>query len=210
MPTTPTQSLSGIQQKDDARVIPMSRRADGSVRKERRVRPGYVPPEDVAKYSNRVLDAARPSAAPNSSLSSSSPLTTISPAAETPKSKSQLKNEKRKAKRKEEQSSPISASNVSVSDSLSASPPKQAGADQIATEATTTSNSTVHVVGVTTTTESSVSMDPEKKLRALNKKLRQAEQLKERMDKGETMLPEQLEKVSKMDELQAQIAELSI
>jgi len=38
-------------------VIPASKRADGSTRKEIRVRPGYTPPEDVATYKNRNADA---------------------------------------------------------------------------------------------------------------------------------------------------------
>lgn len=38
-------------------VIPASKRADGSTRKEIRVRPGYTPPEDVATYKNRSADA---------------------------------------------------------------------------------------------------------------------------------------------------------
>ncbi|KAI0028075.1 hypothetical protein K488DRAFT_28363, partial [Vararia minispora EC-137] len=32
------------------RVIPESRRADGSLRKERRIRPGFTPQEDVARF----------------------------------------------------------------------------------------------------------------------------------------------------------------
>ncbi|KAJ1993760.1 hypothetical protein H4R33_000552 [Dimargaris cristalligena] len=50
----PTSSSSGIvsldTQQGEIRVIPASRRADGSVRKERVVRAGYVPPEDVPRY----------------------------------------------------------------------------------------------------------------------------------------------------------------
>ena len=33
-----------------SRIIPQSVRSDGSVRKERRVREGFVPKEDIAKY----------------------------------------------------------------------------------------------------------------------------------------------------------------
>ena len=39
--------------------IPASRRADGSTRKEIRVRPGYIPPEDVATYKNRTAEGFR-------------------------------------------------------------------------------------------------------------------------------------------------------
>ena len=39
------------------RYIPSSVRADGSKRKEIRVRPGYKPPEDVELYKNRAAAA---------------------------------------------------------------------------------------------------------------------------------------------------------
>src|ERR1700759_5186406 len=41
------------------RHIPASFRADGSVRKEIRIRPGYRPPEDVEVYKNRTAEAFR-------------------------------------------------------------------------------------------------------------------------------------------------------
>ncbi|KAJ1035597.1 hypothetical protein NDA18_000375 [Ustilago nuda] len=48
----PTSTASGIVERANTqqRVIPESRRADGSIRKERRVRPGFTPAEDVARY----------------------------------------------------------------------------------------------------------------------------------------------------------------
>ncbi|KAF9111710.1 hypothetical protein BGX27_004552 [Mortierella sp. AM989] len=187
--STPSESISGIQEKGDVRIIPMTRRPDGSFRKERKVRPGYTPPEDVAKYTNRVLDAIRPT----SSISSlTTPPANNDNNNNTLKTKSQIKNEKRKAKRKEdgpaessESTTPKSTDQKKLDDTTEATPTAAAATD-------------------------SAPVDPEKKLRALNKKLRQAEQLKERQDKGEELLPEQLEKVSKMDELQAQIADLSL
>ncbi|EXJ70944.1 uncharacterized protein A1O5_05936 [Cladophialophora psammophila CBS 110553] len=55
---TPRASKSGIQTTaDGASYIPASKRADGSTRKEIRVRPGYRPPEDVETYKNRSAEA---------------------------------------------------------------------------------------------------------------------------------------------------------
>lgn len=56
---------SGIQLLDtpdqQVRVVPASRRPDGSVRKERKVRAGYVPAEDVQAYQSRhVVDSKLP------------------------------------------------------------------------------------------------------------------------------------------------------
>ena len=60
MPTveTPGVSKAGITTSATGeRHIPASTRADGSVRKEIRVRPGYRPPEDVEVYKNRTAEA---------------------------------------------------------------------------------------------------------------------------------------------------------
>lgn len=49
---------SGITQTSSGDAyIPSSTRADGSKRKEIRVRPGYVPPEDIETYKNQRADA---------------------------------------------------------------------------------------------------------------------------------------------------------
>jgi partner of Y14 and mago len=49
---------SGIKQTSDgSAVIPSSTRADGTKRKEIRVRPGYTPPEDVETYKNQRASA---------------------------------------------------------------------------------------------------------------------------------------------------------
>lgn len=51
-------SKAGIETNaDGSSYIPASTRADGSVRKEIRVRPGYRPPEDVEVYKNRTAEA---------------------------------------------------------------------------------------------------------------------------------------------------------
>lgn len=51
---------SGIRTTADGQsVIPSSRRADGSTRKEIKVRPGYKPPEDVETYKSRSAEGWR-------------------------------------------------------------------------------------------------------------------------------------------------------
>ncbi|KAF6766991.1 Exon junction complex, Pym [Kalmanozyma brasiliensis GHG001] len=76
----PKASAAGIVQRADTqqRVIPESRRADGSIRKERKVRPGFTPVEDVVRYRPgraREAEEARRRAVPGS---------VPSPAASTP------------------------------------------------------------------------------------------------------------------------------
>src|SRR2546430_12419187 len=58
MPSVETPSKSGITTSSTGeRHIPSSVRADGSTRKEIKVRPGYKPPEDVEVYKNRTTEA---------------------------------------------------------------------------------------------------------------------------------------------------------
>jgi partner of Y14 and mago protein len=58
MPSVPTPSKAGIVETHSGeRHIPSSVRADGSKRKEIKIRPGYKPPEDVEVYKNRTADA---------------------------------------------------------------------------------------------------------------------------------------------------------
>lgn len=56
MPSVPTPSKAGIIEANGERHIPSSTRADGSQRKEIKVRPGYKPPEDVEVYKNRTAE----------------------------------------------------------------------------------------------------------------------------------------------------------
>ncbi|KAF9423170.1 hypothetical protein BGZ94_008387 [Podila epigama] len=195
MSSTTTSSVAGIQGEADARVIPMTRRPDGTYRKERKVRPGYIPPEDVVRYSNRVLDSVRPSP---SQAPTTTNTTTNNNAA--PKSKSQKKNDKRKAKRKEDST---------VEPGEAGGDAENAKDDKANPVNSITPDQTPVTVPVAAAAMEETS-DPEKKLRALSKKLRQIEQLKERQDNGEELLPEQTEKISKMHELLAQIEALSL
>ncbi|PWN18800.1 hypothetical protein BCV69DRAFT_300956 [Microstroma glucosiphilum] len=50
-------SASGIvhDEETQTRSIPQSRRADGSLRKERKVKPGYTPQEDIARFRSKRL-----------------------------------------------------------------------------------------------------------------------------------------------------------
>jgi len=105
-PLYPESTPSGIavDPKTLERVIPESKRPDGSTRKEIKIRPGFTPTEDVRKFrgtKQQEMDARAlpkghiigwvppPSAANNATGKSSGTM-----------SKSQKKNEKRKEKKK--------------------------------------------------------------------------------------------------------------
>ncbi|KAG0233678.1 hypothetical protein BGW42_007264 [Actinomortierella wolfii] len=188
--TTSTSSTDG----KSIRVIPSTRRPDGTYRKERKVREGYIPPEDVERYTNARLASARPTPAQLQKQKEKEQAERLANM-----SKAQKKNEKRKAKRKEDQQQQQ----------------QQQQQHQLPVKATTTETVTEKKEDDGQSAEPVASVqqeaqDPAKLLRALKKKLTQAKTLKERQDNGETLLPEQAEKVAKIDDLQAQISSLQI
>ncbi|KAG9127337.1 hypothetical protein FRC07_014747 [Ceratobasidium sp. 392] len=65
-PLVPEQSASGITVDPNTldRVVPATRRADGSVRKELKIRPGFTPQEDVSRFRGSRQQAADRSALP--------------------------------------------------------------------------------------------------------------------------------------------------
>ncbi|RUP51096.1 hypothetical protein BC936DRAFT_149915 [Jimgerdemannia flammicorona] len=196
--STPT--LSGIVTKAaDQSIVPASRRPDGTLRKEIKIRPGYTPPEDVAKYSNDRLETSRVVA------KSEYPVGYTPPAEKkdepvgsgTKKSKSQKKNERRKAKRAEEADG--SEGERDVPAVMVPKPKKEEAKASAPVPALAPAPA-----------QDSAPADPQKKIKALEKKLRQAEQLKEKQAKGEPLLPEQMEKIDKMADLEEELRKLKV
>ncbi|KAI0269272.1 hypothetical protein BC834DRAFT_865628 [Gloeopeniophorella convolvens] len=101
-PLFPEQTASGIavDPRTLDRVIPESRRADGSVRKERKVRPGFTPQEDVARFRSTRQQAVGARALPKGHIPGWTPPGAAASEKEA-QSKSAKKNEKRREKRKE-------------------------------------------------------------------------------------------------------------
>lgn len=173
--TSKDSSTSGITTTSSGqRHVPSSTRADGSKRKEIRVRPGYRPPEDVQVYKNRTAEAFRSrgtAGIPGATFASS----------DQPR-KQQPKNDARKDK-----------SNVSSPGHTSTKP-------------------AVDGLAVTEKTEVSAPPDPEaekeKEARKLGKKLRQARDLEQKKVQGDSLLPEQLDKIIKINELTRQLEKL--
>ncbi|KAF2402484.1 hypothetical protein EJ06DRAFT_341716 [Trichodelitschia bisporula] len=189
---TSTPSKAGITVSEDGtRTIPSSVRPDGSVRKEIRIRPGYRPPEDVEVYRNPTAQAWKNSGkpgVPGAELASD-------PAKESAASS---KNRKRKqARKKAATSAPEFPGGEGKEDKTKANS-EQAGA-----------------AGSTAAAEPSTEVadpekDKEKEVKKLMKKLRQARELKEKKDQGADLLPEQFEKVIRMNELLRQLSNLGI
>ena len=152
------------------RRIPASVRADGSVRKEIKVKPGYRPPEDVEVYKNRTAEgfaaAKKFRGVPGAELAE--------PAKDKPVTT------KKPAKKREAAVDPgtINEPEAAVVANEAAAAPLDAAAER------------------------------EKEARRLAKKLRQARDLLGKKEKGDTLLPEQFQKVIKINELLRQLDSL--
>jgi partner of Y14 and mago len=199
-PSTPI-STSGIQTLPTGHsVIPSSVRPDGSTRKEIKVRPGYRPPEDQEKYRNRNVEARSnigkggiPGAEPTS----------------TPVKGAEEKN--KNAKRREAARKKASATAANTTDGNQI--PDPGGLKEIAngletahlhsgeSETDKLKQAWRDPSKLATNKEADEAAEKEKKARNLKKKLRQARELKEKKEGGGELLPEQLAKVTKIQEL---------
>ncbi|KAE8148066.1 hypothetical protein BDV25DRAFT_23241 [Aspergillus avenaceus] len=174
------------------RFIPSSLRADGSKRREIRVRPGYRPPEDVELYKNRAAEAWKNRG--KTGVPGADPIKSESETGSKATSAASNKNAKRreaKKKAKATQDGSTEGRNVTDIDNW------RAPANQKQPEAEKTAAGTEETADP--------EAEKEKKARNLKKKLRQARDLRDKKNQGESLLPEQLEKVIKIQELVRQL-----
>jgi partner of Y14 and mago protein len=165
---TPQPTASGIvtDERSGERHIPESKRADGSVRKAIKVRPGYRPPEDVEVYKNPTAENFRNRG--KGPVPGAEGLKSDKPAKASPGAVN--KNAKRREARKKAKA----AGDVQS---------EEAPAEEVKKE------------------ELDPEAEKEKKARTLKKKLRQAKELKEKKEGGQALLPEQISKVIRINEL---------
>lgn len=193
-PTSSSQSpgvtKSGIATSSTGdRVIPASVRADGSQRREIRVRPGYRPPEDVEVYKNRTAEAFR-----TRGKSSGVPGAEGLQENDQDDSKTgQSKNAKRREARKRAKAAGDEAEGTKL---------EEAGVNGNAPEPTKATTKA--------TPDEKAHADEEKKVKRLKKKLREARELQAKKAKGEGLLQEQFDKVSRIEELVRQLDELGV
>jgi partner of Y14 and mago len=186
MPSAPTPPVDGgsaskagiATDEDGRRHIPSSTRADGTLRKEIRIRPGYRPPEDVEVYKNRTAEAWKnrgKGGVPGAEALDSKTNESI------PASSAAGKNAKRREARKR----------------AAAEKTEEDLGSQGGSEKKKDSQKELEV--------KDEEADTEKEARKLAKKLRQAKELKDRKESGAALLPEQFEKVIRMNELLRQL-----
>lgn len=183
------------------RHIPPSTRADGSLRKEIRIRPGYKPPEDVEVYKNRTAEAWKTRGSGGV------------PGAEGLKDSEEGKSSAGKnAKRREARKRAKAAEGEEEHESAVNGNAKVEASQKLSTDSRPKGKGIPRTGGPPSSQEPEAEVDSEaeneKQARNLKKKLRQARELREKKNKGENLLPEQFEKVIKIQELMRQLDSL--
>ena len=193
-PVADTSAKSGIITSETGeRHIPSSTRPDGTKRKEIKIRPGYKPPEDVEVYKNRTAEAWKtrgvggvPGAA----------------AIEDDKGAGDSKASNKNAKRREARRKAKGAEDGKETKDreVKGNEPEKAESVHGAL-----AKENWRKLSKGEDTELDPEAEKEKQARNLKKKLRQARELREKREKGENLLPEQFEKVIKINELIRQL-----
>jgi len=103
-PIEPTKTAAGIalDPRTLERVIPESKRSDGSVRKQLKIRPGFTPQEDVRLFRGTKQTQMEANALPKGHIIGWTPPPSKEAEPSKPMSKSAKKNAKRREKKAEE------------------------------------------------------------------------------------------------------------
>ncbi len=180
-----------ITSESGERHIPSSTRADGTKRKEIKIRPGYKPPEDVEVYKNRTAEAWKTrggGGVPGAAAADGERV--------DGDWKASNKNAKRREARKKAKGTDDGKETTSPEGKVNGSGAIDDKNGPLSKE---------NWRAPSKVDEADVEADREKQARNLKKKLRQARELREKREKGEDLLPEQFEKVIKINELTRQL-----